>query len=103
MLPKKQKQCGKFIEFCGENPVLAAHNANFDTSFVRNVCKRNHITFEFATLDTLVLCKSMLPTMARHKLDGVAKALKLGKFDHHRASDDAQMLAKSLQRNWSAV
>lgn len=92
--PKEAEAMRKFIEFCGENPVLAAHNANFDTSFVRNVCKRNHITFEFATLDTLVLCKSMLPTMARHKLDGVAKALKLGKFDHHRASDDAQMLAK---------
>lgn len=92
--PKEAEALRKFMEFCGENPVLAAHNAKFDTSFVRNVCKRQHITFDFATLDTLVLCKCMLPTMSRHRLDGVAKALKLGKFDHHRASDDAQMLAK---------
>ncbi len=92
--PKEAEAMRKFIEFCGNNPVLAAHNARFDTSFVRNVCQRNHISFEFATLDTLVLCKCMLPNLYRHKLDGVAKALKLGKFDHHRASDDAQMLAK---------
>lgn len=92
--PLEEEAIRKFIEFCGDNPVLAAHNARFDTSFVHNVCKRHHITFSFATLDTLVLSKSMLPTMAKHKLDSIAKALKLGKFDHHRASDDAQMLAK---------
>lgn len=92
--PKEAEAMRKFIEFCGPHPVLAAHNARFDTSFVRNVCKRCHIEFEFATLDTLVLCKCMLPQMSRHKLDAVAKQLKLGKFDHHRASDDAQMLAK---------
>lgn len=92
--PKEAEALRKFMEFCGNSPTLAAHNARFDTSFVRNVCKRHQITFDFVTLDTLVLCKCMLPTMSRHKLDGVAKALKLGKFDHHRASDDAQMLAK---------
>ncbi|MCC8111505.1 MAG: PolC-type DNA polymerase III [Ruminococcus sp.] len=92
--PKEAEALQKFMEFCGDNPVLAAHNAQFDTSFVREVCKRHQIPFEFSTLDTLVLCQRMLPQMHRHKLDGVAKALKLGKFDHHRASDDAMMLAK---------
>lgn len=92
--PKEAEALQKFMEFCGDNPVLAAHNAQFDTSFVREVCKRHQIPFEFSTLDTLVLCQRMLPQMHRHKLDGVAKALKLGKFDHHRASDDATMLAK---------
>ena len=72
--PKEAEAMRKFIEFCGNNPVLAAHNARFDTSFVRNVCQRNHISFEFATLDTLVLCKCMLPNLYRHKLDGVAKS-----------------------------
>ena len=92
--PKEEEALRKFMEFCGENPVLVAHNARFDTAFVRNVCQRHNIDFSFATLDTLILCKAMLPNMSRHKLDGVAKALKLGKFDHHRATDDAQMLAK---------
>ncbi|MBR1554062.1 MAG: PolC-type DNA polymerase III, partial [Oscillospiraceae bacterium] len=42
----------------------------------------------------LILCQSALPNLGKHKLDTVAKHLKLGKFDHHRASDDALMLAK---------
>lgn len=83
-----------FIEFCGESPVLAAHNARFDTSFINVACKRRGIEFSYASIDTLVLCQAMLPELARHKLNVVAKHLKLGKFDHHRAVDDAMMLAK---------
>jgi len=37
----------------------------------------------------------MLPQIQRHKLDHVAKALKLGKFDHHRADSDALILSKN--------
>lgn len=73
---------------------MQPHNANFDTSFINEVCKRNSIEFEYNWLDTLILCQCMLPEMGRHKLNLVAKQLKLGKFDHHRASDDALMLAK---------
>ncbi|MGN0631368.1 MAG: exonuclease domain-containing protein, partial [Ruminococcus sp.] len=93
--PKEKQAMEKFIEFCGnKKPVLAAHNARFDTSFVRNVCRRSGIDFQFVTIDTLVLCQAMLPQIQRHKLDHVAKVLKLGKFDHHRADNDALMLAK---------
>ncbi len=92
--PKEDEAVRKFMEFCGDAPVLAAHNARFDTTFINEVCKRHHITFDYNWIDTLVLCQSMLPQMAKHKLNLVAKQLKLGKFDHHRASDDALMLAK---------
>ncbi len=92
--PSEAEAMRQFIEFCGDKPVLAAHNAQFDTSFMRAICERYGYVFEFATLDTLVLCRRMLPQMARHKLDGVARTLKLGNFEHHRAVDDAQMLAK---------
>ncbi len=92
--PPEDEAVRMFMEFCGEYPVLVAHNANFDTTFINEVCKRHDINFDYNWLDTLILCQAMLPEMGRHKLNLVAKNLKLGKFDHHRASDDAFMLAK---------
>ena len=93
--PNEKQAVQKFMEFCGSGkPVLAAHNARFDTSFINSCCKRQGIDFDFVTIDTLVLCQVMLPNLPRHKLNHVAKALKLGKFDHHRADSDALMLAK---------
>ncbi len=92
--PSEQKAVADFMAFCGENPVLIAHNAAFDTAFLRNSFKRCGMQHSFATLDTVVLCRAMLPELSKHKLNIVAKHLKLGKFDHHRANDDACMLAK---------
>ncbi len=93
--PKEKEAILKFIEFCGsDNPVLAAHNAQFDTSFVRNICNRQGIRFKFVTIDTLILCQVMHPELPRHKLGNMVKVLKLGKFDAHRADNDALMLAK---------
>ena len=92
--PKEKDAVEQFFAFCGENPVLIAHNADFDCAFMRNVMARQGLSHPFVKLDTLVMCRVMLPQMARHKLDQVAKQLKLGKFEHHRASDDAYMLAK---------
>lgn len=92
--PYEKEAVQLFMSFCGENPVLAAHNASFDTSFINEVVKRHSLDFNYNWIDTLVLCQCMLPEMGHHKLDQVAKQLKLGKFDHHRATDDALMLAK---------
>ncbi|MBR4201029.1 MAG: PolC-type DNA polymerase III [Oscillospiraceae bacterium] len=92
--PKEQEAVEKFFEFCGENPVLIAHNAPFDTSFLRAVFARHNMEQPFVTIDTVPISRAVLPELGRHKLDTIAKHLKLGKFEHHRAADDAYMLAK---------
>lgn len=92
--PSQKEALHSFIEFCGEAPVLIAHNARFDCSFIEAGCKRYGIDFPFTMVDTVVMSRSMLPDLKRHKLDNVAKELKLGEFDHHRADDDAKMLAR---------
>lgn len=92
--PKEKEAVEQFLNFCGENPVMVAHNARFDNSFIDAVCCRHNITHEYSSIDSLVMCRAMLPELGKHKLDTVAKHLKLGKFEHHRACDDALMLAK---------
>lgn len=87
----------KFIKFAGKG-VLVAHNAKFDTSFIRAVCERQGIKYDFNFLDTVALCRAALPHLKNHKLDTVAKEYKLGDFNHHRANDDAKMLAMIFLR-----
>ena len=92
--PKTKEALEMFFKFCGESPVLVAHNAQFDSTMIDNACSRVGITFDYTYMDTLVLAQAVLPTVNRYKLDSLAKHFKLGKFNHHRAEDDAYMLAK---------
>lgn len=95
--PKEKQAVEEFIKFAG-NSVLVAHNAGFDTSFVKAVCKRQGIDYKFEFVDTLELCRAALPNLRNHKLDTVAKEYKLGSFNHHRALDDAKMLAEIFKK-----
>ena len=92
-VPLEKEAVERFIEFAGKS-VLVAHNADFDTGFIRAVCERQGIKYDFAFIDTVKLCKVALPHLKNHKLDTVAKEYKLGDFNHHRALADADMLAR---------
>ena len=81
-----------FFDFIGDD-ILVAHNANFDTSFVRAAARRYKLPFENTYIDTLALSRYINPTLKRHTLDAIADYYRLGDFNHHRASDDAEMLA----------
>ena len=81
------------MEFAGDLP-LVAHNAGFDMAFVNKGCERLGIQRDFTSIDTVEMSKILFPDMARHRLDSMAKALKVGPFDHHRASEDAAVLGR---------
>ena len=81
-----------FFSFAG-NTILVAHNANFDVGFIRHFAKESDLPFDNPYLDTLALSRFLNPDLKTHKLDALAKYYKLGAFNHHRACDDAEMLA----------
>ena len=82
----------EFFEFCGDR-LLIAHNADFDTGFLRHNAKQLEIPFENAYFDTVALSRYLNTELKNHKLDTLADYFKLGNFNHHRACDDAEMLA----------
>jgi DNA polymerase-3 subunit alpha (Gram-positive type) len=95
--PLEAEALEKFIAFCGFSP-LVAHNASFDTGFIREACRRNNIEFDFDIIDTLKLCRAAVPGNKSHTLDAMAKFYKIGDFNHHRALDDAKVLVKIFNK-----
>ncbi|MDO5125839.1 MAG: PolC-type DNA polymerase III [Ruminococcus sp.] len=91
--PDDDKAIRDFIEFCGTQPVLIAHNSRFDSGFINATTKRLGIEFAFSQLDTVPICQLMLPGLEKHKLNYVAEHFGF-EFNHHRGSDDAEVLAK---------
>ncbi len=99
--PKYSEALAAFFEFIGNNeagreykPLLIAHNANFDIGFIRYFAGLAGLPFENPYLDTLALSRHIHSDLNKHTLDALAKAYELGDFNHHRACDDAEMLAK---------
>lgn len=86
--PSIEKVLPEFLEFVGDR-VLVAHNADFDTGFIREACRKQGLPYGFTSVDTLILSQNLLPHLNKFKLDVVSNALSLPDFNHHRAGDDA--------------
>ena len=95
--PKIQDVFPEFLEFVGDR-VLVAHNASFDTAFIRAQCVKMGVPYTFTSADTLVLAQNLMPQLSKHKLDVVANALSLPEFNHHRAADDAVICGLIMDR-----
>ncbi len=95
--PLIEEALPKFLEFVGSS-VLVAHNADFDTAFVRAACEKQGLPYAFTSVDTLVLSQNMLPQLSKFKLNIVADSLSLPEFNHHRAADDAVICGLIMDR-----
>ena len=90
--PSQGEAVKAFLEFAGGLPLIA-HNAHgFDIRFIRVAAKNAGLAFDSAYIDTLPLAQALYK-LKNYKLDTVANHLELPPFNHHRASDDAKVLA----------
>ena len=91
--PSVADAVSEFLKF-SKGAVLVAHNANFDTSFIKQACEKHGFEFTNSYLDTVALSRHLNPELKRHRLDNLQEHYGLEDFNHHRACDDAEMLAK---------
>ena len=95
--PKIEEILPKFLEFC-KDCVLVAHNAQFDTGFVRRNAEDCGLDYNFPHLDTVMLARGLYPELGNHRLSTLNKHLKVPLLHHHRAVDDAQATAEIFIR-----
>ncbi len=93
--PSIKEVLPKFKEFIGD-ATLVAHNASFDMGFIRENNKDSAYPIGNPVLDTLELARAVFPNLKSHKLNLIAKHLKVDLLNHHRAVDDALATANIL-------
>ena len=93
--PLEKEAMQMFMDFVGDRPIIA-HNAHFDVGFMTAAARRNGLRFSPVFLDTLALSQALCPELKRFKLDIVSNHLGLPQFNHHRASDDALVVARMM-------
>ena len=93
--PTIEEALPKFLEFV-KGSVLVAHNADFDTTFIRWACREQGIEYNLTSVDTLTISQNLLTELNKFTLDTVAKHFGLEDFNHHRAGDDALICGKIM-------
>lgn len=92
--PKEAAALEQFFRFCDGCDILVAHNADFDMGFLRAAIRRCGREEDPVQIDTLVMARAMYPELKKHKLDTIAERLGVTQKHHHRADDDARVLAE---------
>ena len=92
--PKIDKVLPDFLKFI-EYSVIVAHNAPFDTSFLRRFANESDYEVNNAVLDTLEMSRRLLPALRHHDLKTIADYFGIV-FHHHRALSDAYATAEAF-------
>ncbi len=95
--PQITESLEKFMDFIGNNSILAAHNSNFDVRFIKEKLKRYlSMDRDFSVIDTLELSRALVKNTKNYKLNTLVKKFNIKLENHHRAVDDAEATAKLL-------
>jgi len=87
----------EFLEFVGDS-VLVAHNAGFDTKFIKKYAKDMGRKVDNTVVDTMTLGHILCPELGKFTLDRICKHLGVKLENHHRAVDDATATADVFKR-----
>ena len=92
--PKIEQVLPDFIKFI-EYSVIVAHNAAFDTAFLRRFAGESDYEIKNSVMDTLEMSRRLLPELRHHDLKTVADRFGIA-FRHHRALSDAYATAEAF-------
>lgn len=90
--PGTKEALTAFAAFAGD-ACLVAHNASFDTGFVFRKGRENGVPFKNDVVDTLTLCRKVIPKLTSYSLNVIADHLCIP-LHHHRALNDAECTGK---------
>lgn len=90
--PTFEQVAGDFFKFA-KGTTLVAHNADFDTKFIKFYSKPLDFYYNNPIVDTVQLAREVLPNLANHKLNTVCEHFHI-EFRHHRAFSDALATAE---------
>lgn len=80
----------EYKEWAG-NAIQVAHNASFDTGFLKVHYPKNHVgVFDSSVIDTLELARALYPDLKNHRLNTLCKRFEIDLTQHHRAIYDAE-------------
>lgn len=89
--PDEKTAVAAFLDFCGGAPVIA-HNAKFDTGFIRVAAQKHGLQFDNPILCTLIMAQALLSDeLKKFKLNIIADYLNIDNPNHHRAVNDAEV------------
>lgn len=91
--PYLEEVLGEFMAFIGDHAIVG-HNLDFDRGFIERAAQSLGYSFTPPGIDTLALSRLILRDIKRHRLNQVAKHLKISQEEHHRALDDALVCGK---------
>ena len=86
--PVAEDALKNFFDFAS-GCVLVAHNATFDTGFMKQGAKNYGLEYTFPHIDTLELARCTVEGVKNYKLDTLTKHFQVKLTNHHRAIDDA--------------
>lgn len=92
--PKIDAVIPDFIKFI-DGSILVAHNAEFDTKFIKRFAGAEDYEVKNKVLDTMILSRKYLPFLKKSDLHTVADHFNIT-FHHHRALSDAYATAEAF-------